>query len=135
MTDERKKFKQPPPSPTASAVSPCPTKFQISRTPRHWKFAQHHPTTPFLHYEIDKVQERAARFVTGDITYETRRMIAILEQQTCKWESLKKGKDSRLIMHHKGLKGTASIPTEILVSPNWRTRNQHSLEFKSIGRD
>ena len=40
--------KQPPPAPTASAVGPCPTLIQISRTPRHWKFTQHHchPTTP-----------------------------------------------------------------------------------------
>ena len=37
--------KQPPPAPTASAVGPCPTLFQISRTPRHWKFTQHHHAT------------------------------------------------------------------------------------------
>ena len=38
-------FKQPPSAPTASAVSPCPTLIQISRSPRHWKFTQHHRTT------------------------------------------------------------------------------------------
>ena len=37
--------KQPPPAPTASAVSPCPTLIQINRTPRHWKLTQHHRTT------------------------------------------------------------------------------------------
>ena len=37
--------KQPPPAPITSAVGPCPTIIQISRTPRHWKFAQHHYTT------------------------------------------------------------------------------------------
>ena len=37
--------KQPPPAPTASAVGPCPTLIQISRTPRHWKFTQHYRTT------------------------------------------------------------------------------------------
>ena len=31
-------FKQPPPAPTASAVGPCPTLIQTSRTPRTWKF-------------------------------------------------------------------------------------------------
>ena len=36
---------QPPPAPTASAAGPCPTLIQISRTPRHWKFTQHHRTT------------------------------------------------------------------------------------------
>ena len=38
--------KQPPPTPTASAVGPCPTLLQISRTPRHWKLTQHQRTTP-----------------------------------------------------------------------------------------
>ena len=37
--------KQPPPAPTASAIGPCPTIIQISKTPRHWKFTQHHRTT------------------------------------------------------------------------------------------
>ena len=37
--------KQPPPAPTTSAVGPCPTLIQISRTPRHCKFTQHHRTT------------------------------------------------------------------------------------------
>ena len=48
-----KMFKQPPPAPTASAVGPCPTLIQISRTPPHWKFFQHHRTTrpPPLSFE------------------------------------------------------------------------------------
>ena len=33
MTDERKMSKQPPPTPVASTVTPCPTIFQIRRTP------------------------------------------------------------------------------------------------------
>ena len=37
--------KQPPPAPTVSAVGPSPTVIQISRTPQHWKFTQHHCTT------------------------------------------------------------------------------------------
>ena len=45
MIDERKMSKQPSPAPTASAGGPCPTLIQISRTPRHWKFTQHHRTT------------------------------------------------------------------------------------------
>ena len=35
----------PPNAPTASAVGPCHTIIQISWTPRHWKFTQHHRTT------------------------------------------------------------------------------------------
>ena len=37
--------KQPILAPTASTVGPCPTLIQISKTPRHWKFTQHHRTT------------------------------------------------------------------------------------------
>ena len=37
--------KHPPPAPTARVEGPCPTLIQISRTPRHWKFTQHHRTT------------------------------------------------------------------------------------------
>ena len=33
--------KQPPPTPTASAIGPCPTIVQTSRTPQHWKFTQY----------------------------------------------------------------------------------------------
>ena len=56
----------------------------------------------------------AARFVTGNYIYETGSMTGILEQ--LKWESLKKGRrDSRIIMLYKGLKGSASIPTNDLV--------------------
>ena len=44
IIDERKMSKQPPPAPAASAVGPCPTIIQISKTPRHRKFIQHHRT-------------------------------------------------------------------------------------------
>ena len=44
--DKREKNVQTtPPAPTASTEGPCPTLIQISRTPRHWKFVQHHHTT------------------------------------------------------------------------------------------
>ena len=33
------------PAPTASAVGPCPTLIQSSRSPRYWKFPQLHRTT------------------------------------------------------------------------------------------
>ena len=37
--------KQPPSAPTASKIGPCHSVIQISRTPRHCKFTQHHRTT------------------------------------------------------------------------------------------
>ena len=55
-------------------------------------------TLILLQDELEKVQKRAARFVTGNyIDYETGSVTGILKQ--LKWESLKKRrKDSRLIM-------------------------------------
>ena len=46
-----------------------------------------------LQVELEKVQNRAARFVTRNYVYETGSMTGILEQ--LKWESLK---DNRLIL-------------------------------------
>ena len=44
--DERKKCpNNPPPAPTASAIDPCPTIIQISRTLGLRIFAKHHRTT------------------------------------------------------------------------------------------
>ena len=76
-------------------------------------------------YEVEKVQKRGTRFVTGNYTYETGSMTGILEQ--IKLESLKKKmKDSRLIMLYKSLKGAASISTSDLVPPKRRTMDHHS---------
>ena len=88
------------------------------------------PQSILLQDELEKIQKRAARFVTGNyVDYETGSMTGILKQ--LKWESLKKRrKDSRLIMLYKGLKGAASIPTNDLVPPFRRTRNHHSLAFQ-----
>ena len=94
------------------------------------------PQSILLQDELDKVQKRAARFVTGNYTFETGRMTGILEQLN--WKSLKKRrKDSRLIMLYKGLKGAASISKNDLDLPIRRTRNHHSLAFQTplIGID
>ena len=54
------------------------------------------PHTDKLQEELEKVQNRAARFVTRNYVYETGCMTGILGQ--LKWESLKKRrKDNRLI--------------------------------------
>ena len=46
------------------------------------------PSSVLLQDELEKVQKRAARFVTGNYIYETGSMTDILEQ--LKWESLEK---------------------------------------------
>ena len=81
--------------------------------------------------ELEKVQNRAARFVTGNYVFETGSMTGILGQ--LKWESHKKRrKNSRLILLYKGLKGIARIPTDDLIPKNMRCRNQHSLAFQMV---
>ena len=58
------------------------------------------PPGVVLQEELESVQKRAARFVTGNYNYETGSMTGILEQ--LKWESLKKRrKDNRLILPYK----------------------------------
>ena len=79
--------------------------------------------------ELEKVQNRAARFVTGNYNFETGNMASILEQLG--WESLhKRRKGSKLILLFKGLKGGASIPCDDLQPQNRRSRNQHPMAFQ-----
>ena len=73
-----------------------------------------------LQKELERVQNRAASFVTRNYDYETGSMTGILGQ--LKWESLKKRrKDNRLILLYKGLKGKAEairttvVPIRILI--------------------
>ena len=88
------------------------------------------PPGVVLQEELESVQKRAARFVTGNYNYETGRMTGILGQ--LKWESLKKRrKDNRLILLSKGLKGKASVPTDDLIQKTRRCRNQHSMAFQT----
>ena len=79
--------------------------------------------------ELEKLQNRAARFVTGNYNFETGSMTGILEH--LKWESLKKRRrDSRLILLYKGLKGKDSIPTDDFISLVRRCRNDHSMAYQ-----
>ena len=87
------------------------------------------PHTHGLQEELEKVQNRAARFVTGNYD-----MTGILGQ--LKWESLKKRRnDSRLLLLYKGLKpkpfkGKARIPTDDLIPKNRRCRNNTLWLFR-----
>ena len=87
------------------------------------------PYTDKLQEELEKVQNRAARFVTRNYVYETGSMTGILGQ--LEWEPLKKRrKDNRRILLYKGLKGKVRIPTDDLIPKTRRVRNQHSLAFQ-----
>ena len=86
------------------------------------------PYTQGLQDELEKVQNRAASFVTRNYNREEGSMTGILEQ--LKWESLKKRrKDNRLKLLYKCLKGKARTPTSDLIPQTMRCRNQHSMTF------
>ena len=90
-----------------------------------------HPPGVVLQEELESVQKRASRFVSGNHNYETGSMTGILGQ--LKWEPLKKRrKDNRLILLYKGLKGKASVPTDDLIPKTRHCRNQHSMAFQTI---
>ena len=79
--------------------------------------------------ELEKIQNRATGFLTGDYSFETGSISSILEQLG--WESFhKRCKGSKLILLFKGLKGRASIPCDDLQSSNRRSRNQHPVAFQ-----
>ena len=87
------------------------------------------PSGVGLQNELEKVQNRAARFVTGNYNFETGSMTGILEH--LKWESLKKRRrDRRLILLYKGLNGKASIPTDDLIPLVRRCMNDHSMAYQ-----
>ena len=69
--------KQPPPAPTASTIGPCPTVFQVSRTPRHWKFTQHLRTTrpPPIGLKTLLLQGLSEPEFYGDLVYKFRKII------------------------------------------------------------
>ena len=82
-----------------------------------------------LQEEIEKVQNRAARFVTSNYCFKPGSMTGILKN--LRWESLKKRRrDSRLILLYNCLKGAAGIPTDDLIPPIRSCRNHHSLAFQ-----
>ena len=89
------------------------------------------PRGVVLQEELESVQKRAARFVTGNYSYGTGSMTGILGQ--LKWESFKnRRKDSRLKLLYKGLKNKANIPTDDLIPKTRRGRNQHSMAFQTL---
>ena len=87
------------------------------------------PYTDKLQEDVEKVQNRAARFVVRNCVYETGSMTVILGQ--LKLEPLKKRrKDNRLFLLYKRLKDKARIPTYDLLPNPKHGRNQHSLVFQ-----
>ena len=74
------------------------------------------PPVVVLQEELERVQKRAARFVTGNYNCETGSMTGILGQ--LKWESLKKRrKDNRLILLFKKVLKVKPVYQQMTLSP------------------
>ena len=74
------------------------------------------PTGVVLQEELESVQKRAARFVTGNYSYETGSMTGILVQLN--WESLKKRrKDTRLIYYYIKVLKVKPVYQQMTLSP------------------
>ena len=83
------------------------------------------PPGVVLQEELESVQKRAARFVTGITVMKLGVWLAFLDS----WKERRK--DNRLILLYKGLKGKASVPTDDLIPKTRRARNQHSMAFQT----
>ena len=87
------------------------------------------PSGVGLQNELEKVQNRAARYLTGNYNFETGSMTGILKH--LKWESLKKWRrDSRLTLLYKDLKGKACIPINDLIPLVRHCRNDRSMAYQ-----
>ena len=73
------------------------------------------PSGVGLQNEVEKVPNRAARFVTGNYNFETGSMTGILEH--LKWKSPENGGETVDSLLYKGMNGKASIPTDDLIPP------------------
>ena len=100
--------KQPPPAPIASAIGPCPTIIQISRTPQHWKFTQHLRTTrpppsndEKLNLILSKVSVNENRFKRLESIFDT---VANHQRRISKIESVMKSYDDRIrLLEYKSI--------------------------------
>ena len=87
------------------------------------------PHQDVLKQEVERVQKRAARFVTNDYNYNPGSMTNILN--SLKWKTLEKRRETNsLMLFYKGLKGKARIPLEDLERRANRGRNQREMTFE-----
>jgi len=81
--------------------------------------------------QLERVQRRAARFVTGDTAW-TSSVTSMLKDLG--WESLKdRRRDIRLALFYKAVHGLTAISTiHILIRADERTRSSHPYKFRHI---
>ena len=90
------------------------------------------PYTDNLSNEIDKIQRRAARFVTSDYqNYDPGSVTTLLKDLG--WMSLKNRREvDRLCIFKKGLDNNAILPLDEVSKPTRKTRHMHNRHYTPI---
>ena len=90
------------------------------------------PYTDNLSNEIEKIQRRAARFVTSDYQNYDHGSVATLLKDLG-WKSLKNRREvDRLCLLKKGLDNNAILPLDELSKPARETRHMHNRYYTTI---
>ena len=114
----------------------CPKKLRdtayisLIRPALEYSCSVWHPHKKSNKDKIEKVQRRAARFVSNNF----RRKASVLEMlHELGWQSLDgRRQDQRLVLFFKIINGLASVETEDILTPaDSRTRKNHSFKFNT----
>ena len=115
----------------------CPKKLRdtayisLIRPALEYSCSVWHPHKKSNKDKIEKVQRRAARFVSNNF----RRKASVSEMlHDLGWQSLDgRRQDQRLVLFYKIINGLASVETEDILTPaDTRTRKNHSFKFKHL---
>ena len=115
----------------------CPKKLRdtayisLIRPALEYSCSVWHPHKKSNKDKIEKVQRRAARFVSNNF----RRKASVSEMlHELGWQSLDgRRQDQRLVLFFKIINGLASVETEDILTPaDSRTRKNHSFKFKHL---
>ena len=115
----------------------CPKKLRdtayisLIRPALEYSCSVWHPHKKSNKDKIEKVQRRAARFVSNNF----RRKASVSEMlHNLGWQSLDgRRQDQRLVLFYKIINGLASVETEDILTPaDSRTRKNHSFKFKHL---
>ena len=115
----------------------CPKKLRdtayisLIRPALEYSCSVWHPHKKSNKDKIEKVQRRAARFVSNNF----RRKASVSEMlHNLGWQSLdSRRQDQRLVLFYKIINGLASVETEDILTPaDSRTRKNHSFKLKHL---
>ena len=118
-----------------SNLKGCPKKLRdtayisLIRPALEYSCSVWHPHKKSNKDKIEKVQRRAARFVSNNF----RRKASVSEMlHDLGWQSLDgRRQDQRLVLFYKIINGLVSVETEDILTPaDSRTRKNHSFKFK-----